>query len=45
MFEHGRWTEQSYEKAAEWYAKASEQRDMLATYHLGRLYEEGKGVP
>ncbi|MBR7005939.1 MAG: sel1 repeat family protein [Candidatus Methanomethylophilaceae archaeon] len=44
MYEHGEGTEQSYDKAAEWYAKAAGQ-NALAKYHLGCLYEAGKGVP
>ena len=44
MYEHGEGTKQSYEKAAEWYAKAAGQ-NALAKYHLGCLYEAGKGVP
>ncbi len=44
MYDVGKRTRQSDEKAAEWYAKAAGQ-NALAKYHLGCLYEAGKGVP
>jgi TPR repeat protein len=33
-----------YEKAAEYFAKASEQGDLLSTYYLAQYYEQGKGI-
>jgi TPR repeat protein len=36
---------QDYKRAAEWYGKASEQGHPKAQFNLGRLYENGYGVP
>ncbi len=33
-----------YAKAAECFAKASEEGDLLSTYYLAAYYERGKGV-
>ena len=45
MYMKGQGVEQDYEKAGEWFRKASEQGLAVAMYKLAGLYTEGKGVP
>ena len=45
MYMKGQGVEQDYEKAGEWFRKASEQGLAVAMYKLAELYTEGKGVP
>ena len=42
---HGQGVEQSYEKFAEWVAKAAEQGEPISQYILGWCYKDGIGVP
>jgi TPR repeat protein len=36
---------QDYTEAAKWFHKAAEQKNAMAQFNLGRLYENGHGVP
>ncbi len=45
MYMKGQGVEQDYEKAGEWFRKASKQGLAVAMYKLAGLYTEGKGVP
>ena len=45
MYMKGQGVEQDYEKAGEWFRKASEQGLAVAMYKLAGLYTEGNGVP
>ena len=45
MYMKGQGVEQDYEKAGEWFRKASEQGLAAAIYKLAGFYTEGKGVP
>ena len=45
MYMKGQGVEQDYEKAGEWFRKASEQGLAVAMYKLAGLYSEGNGVP
>lgn len=41
---NGKGLEQSYQKAVEWYTKASDLGDGKSQYYLAFCYYEGKGV-
>jgi len=45
MYMKGQGVEQDFEKAGEWFRKASEQGLSVAMYKLAGLYTKGKGVP
>jgi TPR repeat protein len=45
MYMKGQGVEQDYEKAGEWFRKASEQGLAVAMYKLAGLYTKGEGVP
>ena len=45
IYEIGRGVPRNYEKAAEWYQKASDQGNALAQFKLGGLCLSGRGVP
>jgi len=45
MYMKGQGVEQDYEKAGEWFRKASEQGLAVAMYKLAKLYTRGEGVP
>ena len=45
MYMKGQGVEQDYEKAGEWFRKASEQGLAVAMYKLANLYTKGEGVP
>jgi len=45
MYMKGQGVEQDYEKAGEWFRKASKQGLPVAMYKLAGLYTKGKGVP
>ncbi len=45
MYMKGQGVEQDYEKAGEWFRKASEQGLAVAMYKLAKLYTKGEGVP
>lgn len=45
MYMKGQGVEQDFEKAGEWFRKASEQGLAVAMYKLAELYTNGKGVP
>lgn len=45
MYMKGQGVEQDYEKAGEWFRKASKQGLAVAMYKLAGLYTEGQGVP
>jgi len=45
MYLKGQGVEQDYEKAGEWFRKASEQGLAVAMYKLAKLYTKGEGVP
>ena len=45
MYMKGQGVEQDFEKAGEWFRKASEQGLAVAMYKLAKLYTKGEGVP
>jgi len=45
MYMKGQGVEQDFEKAGEWFRKASEQGLAVAMYKLAGLYTKGEGVP